>query len=158
MDVRATVGGYLLLVKALSPCFDLPVVCFLLARAVVRVAAVLGKSPVVWIRRVRIMRRRFWNFVHDALERAWHWVYYHKLHDPKYLDSICPKNITYTFLYGRSACPAINFGPSLIDLGPNYLMNKTLDGSPAARYQCSVCGGRNEPCEHWGHTENEQEG
>jgi hypothetical protein len=25
------------------------------------------------------VRRRFWQFVHNQLELAWHWVYYHKL-------------------------------------------------------------------------------
>ena len=25
------------------------------------------------------MRRCFWQYVHDRLEDAWHWVYYHKL-------------------------------------------------------------------------------
>lgn len=25
------------------------------------------------------MSRRFWQFAHDKLESAWHWVYYHKL-------------------------------------------------------------------------------
>jgi hypothetical protein len=30
------------------------------------------------------MRLRFWNFVHDQLERAWHWVWHHKL-EPEYL-------------------------------------------------------------------------
>jgi hypothetical protein len=26
------------------------------------------------------LRLRFWTFVHDSLEKAWHWVYYHKVH------------------------------------------------------------------------------
>jgi len=28
------------------------------------------------------MRRKFWLWVHDTLERAWHWVYYKKLVRP----------------------------------------------------------------------------
>lgn len=28
------------------------------------------------------MKRKFWQFVHDQLEQAWHWVYYHKLAEP----------------------------------------------------------------------------
>ena len=52
------------------------------------------------------MRRRFWQFIHDQLERAWHWVYYHKLHDPKYLTESVPVN--YTFVYGRSAAVALD--------------------------------------------------
>ena len=51
-------------------------------------------------------RRRFWNFVHDRLEDAWHWVWMHKLYDPKDLVAAVPVN--YTFIYGRSAAPAIN--------------------------------------------------
>lgn len=106
----------------------------------------------------RRLQKRFWNFVHDQLERAWHWVYYHKLHDPKKLARIVPSNVRYTYAYGVAACPMIDVGPpNLIDFGPNN-MTKTLDGSPAARYQCSICGGRAEPCTHWKNTENEQGG
>jgi hypothetical protein len=25
------------------------------------------------------IRRRLWQFIHDRLEQAWNWVYYHKL-------------------------------------------------------------------------------
>ena len=28
------------------------------------------------------MKRKFWQFIHDKLEDAWHWVYYHKLAKP----------------------------------------------------------------------------
>ena len=99
------------------------------------------------------MRRRFWQFVHDRLERAWHWAYYHKLARP--LPPIVQSNIKYGW---RSVSYITGLGeicgPYLIDFGPNYLMNKTLDGSPCARYQCSICGGRAEPCIHWKSTEN----
>lgn len=48
------------------------------------------------------MKRRFWQFVHDRLESAWHWVYYHKL--AKYqLERIVPSNVSYSFKYGTSA-------------------------------------------------------
>lgn len=40
------------------------------------------------------MRLRFWRWVHDMLEAAWHWVYYHKLR-PLEPESI-PQNITLT--------------------------------------------------------------
>jgi hypothetical protein len=40
------------------------------------------------------MRERFWQFVHDKLEQAWHWVYYHKLARPLELGT--PKNYEYS--------------------------------------------------------------
>lgn len=100
------------------------------------------------------MKRRFWQFVHDRLEQAWHWVYYHKLAKP--LPEIVQSNIKYGWRYSVSYVNGLGslVGPNLIDLGSNN-MTKTPDGSPAARYQCSVCGGRAEPCGHWVSTENE---
>jgi hypothetical protein len=49
------------------------------------------------------LKRAFWQFVHDRLEAAWHWVYYHKLARP--LPPVMASNITYTI--GYSAAPAI---------------------------------------------------
>ena len=46
------------------------------------------------------MRRKFWQFVHDSLERAWHWVYYHKLAGP--LPEITPRNVEYGWSYSIS--------------------------------------------------------
>jgi hypothetical protein len=31
----------------------------------------------------RKLRLRFWNMVHDRLQKAWHWVYYHKVIKPQ---------------------------------------------------------------------------
>jgi hypothetical protein len=47
------------------------------------------------------MKRKFWQYVHDRLEDAWHWVYYHKLAGYYYgdLPEVCPKNIIYTTQY-----------------------------------------------------------
>lgn len=28
---------------------------------------------------MRHLRFLFWNWVHDYLEKAWHWVYYHRV-------------------------------------------------------------------------------
>jgi predicted double-glycine peptidase len=28
------------------------------------------------------VKRRFWKFVHDRLEKAWHWVYVNKIAEP----------------------------------------------------------------------------
>jgi hypothetical protein len=33
---------------------------------------------ILWTNCGRV-KRRFWQYVHDRLEDAWHWVYYHKL-------------------------------------------------------------------------------
>ena len=43
------------------------------------------------------MRRKFWTFVHDRLEDAWHWVYYHKLAEP--LPEITLTNYQYHISY-----------------------------------------------------------
>ena len=45
------------------------------------------------------MRKKFWNFVHNRLEDAWHWVYYHKLADPPPCVDIGHKDYRYTFTY-----------------------------------------------------------
>lgn len=33
------------------------------------------------------MKRKFWQFVHDCLERSWHWGYRTKLREPPQLGS-----------------------------------------------------------------------
>jgi hypothetical protein len=123
---------------------------------------------ILWVNYGRT-KRRFWQYVHDRLEDAWHWVYYHKLARP--LPEITLSNVKYGFQYSVSYVNGLGalVGPNLIDLGPDN-MTKTPDGASAARYQCSVCGGRAEPCGHWKpaenfdcagivrSTENEQEG
>jgi hypothetical protein len=35
------------------------------------------------------MRRRFWQWVHNRLESAWHWVYYNKLEDIRDKTCLC---------------------------------------------------------------------
>jgi hypothetical protein len=42
-------------------------------------------------------RRRFWVWAHDALEAAWHWVYYNKLAEPlpPYRDRLFSESYTY---------------------------------------------------------------
>lgn len=58
------------------------------------------------------MRRRFWQFVHDKLEQAWHWVYYNKLAGDTTVNHYDQYgNRTYTFVYGSNAAPAIDFEP-----------------------------------------------
>jgi hypothetical protein len=44
------------------------------------------------------MKKRFWQFVHDQLEQAWHWVYYHKLAKP-FPENIGHRDYRYTFTY-----------------------------------------------------------
>lgn len=60
------------------------------------------------------MRRKFWNWVHDRLEDAWHWVYYHKLAEP--LPEITPKNYRYTFSYvvGRASTISPDLGTETV--------------------------------------------
>lgn len=43
------------------------------------------------------MRRKFWQFVHNRLEDAWHWVYYHKLARP--LPEVLHGEYLYTLTY-----------------------------------------------------------
>ena len=43
------------------------------------------------------LRRRFWQFLHDRLEAAWHWVYYHKLAEP--LPVITRQSYQYNITY-----------------------------------------------------------
>ena len=47
------------------------------------------------------MRYRFWMWVHDTLERSWHWVYYNKLRTVedhmKHTMVREPYNVTYVY-------------------------------------------------------------
>jgi hypothetical protein len=45
------------------------------------------------------MRKRFWQFVHNRLEDAWHWVYYTKLAEPSPLTNPGHVNYQYKFTY-----------------------------------------------------------
>ena len=48
------------------------------------------------------MRRRFWQFVHDQLERSWHWVYYHKLEPERAKHMRRMISYNYTYVYRNS--------------------------------------------------------
>jgi hypothetical protein len=47
------------------------------------------------------MTKRFWQFVHDRLEDAWHWVYYHKLVDTKELRASEPIFYSVRYVNGQ---------------------------------------------------------
>lgn len=69
------------------------------------------------------MQRRFWQFVHDRLERAWHWVYRTKLasHAP-----VAPFEIRYIQMD-----TAMRFEPKL---SPWVLIEEVFP------YRCDACG------------------
>lgn len=54
------------------------------------------------------MNLRFWRFVHNRLEQAWHWVYYHKIlpHEP--LPPLTQYKYTYSYSVGKSVVIAFD--------------------------------------------------
>jgi hypothetical protein len=67
------------------------------------------------------MRREFWQFVHDQLEHARHWVYYHKLAPPS--PEVNPGYVNYkyhiSYVCGRTGM--------ITDLPPIPITDETID-------------------------------